>query len=106
MGMCKIQMPMASNKKGIAKHGKLYAQITCDGVVGEEYDFDATDGDLRLHLICEDEEFENFYIGSVDEALAGIYSKINNLETLLETKLDTTDFENYIIGNSINTGIY
>jgi len=105
MGCCKIQMPNSS-KTGISKHGKLYAQITCDGVEGEEYDFNAVEGDLRLHLICEDEGFENFYIGSVEEVLEEINNKISNLEIKLETKLDLSIFEDYILENPINTGVY
>ena len=58
MGICRIQKPTSTK----STHGKLYAQITHNGEKGEKYDFDATKGDLRLHLECEEGGYDGFSI--------------------------------------------
>jgi len=103
MGICRIQKP-TSNTNSIAKHGKLYAQITCNDNIQDEFNFDATKGDLRLHLICEDDTGNAFYIGNIDDKLQEIKEKILVLETeqaKIKEQIELKDFENYIISNNI-----
>ena len=58
MGICKIQKPSNSSKN---EHGKFIVQIICNDNEGVETKFDATKGDLRLNLFCEEEEGIAFY---------------------------------------------
>jgi hypothetical protein len=120
MGSCKIQRPTGVNSNG-GEHGKLYAQITCNDVAGDEHRFDATKGDLRLHLICEEEEGFAFYIGDdTKEAIEILEKKIDKNKQELEKKiddlaakiddldgceceLDITEFEDYMMDNPIDT---
>ena len=90
MGICRIQKPTSAK----ISHGKLFAQIICNGVEGEEYDFDAIKGDLRLHLICEEEESATFYFGKEnnnDTKIMELENKINNLETMINTILSGSE---------------
>ena len=105
MGICRIQKPSGSNNN--AHHGNIYADITCNDLKGEEYTFEATKGDLRLHLICEEVDANAFYIGNIDDLLEEIKEKILALDTETEEikmKLDLSEFENYMINNPINMG--
>ena len=100
MGICRIQKPSGAT----SKHGKVFAQITCNGAEGDEYDFDALKGDLHLNLICEEEEGSAFYIGNIDEALKEIKEKINVLmieQEKIKEKIDLKEFEDYIKSNPI-----
>jgi len=121
MGSCKIQIPRGVNSNGCGEHGKLYAQITCNDVVGDEHNFDAIKGDLRLHLICEEEEGFAFYIGDdTKKAIEILEKKIEKNKKELEKKIDDltekiddlegcdcefdlTEFENYMNSNPIDT---
>ena len=90
MGICRIQKPTSAK----TSHGKLFAQIICNGVAGEEYDFDAIKGDLRLHLICEEEESATFYFGKEngnDTKIMELENKIINLETMINTILSGSE---------------
>jgi len=59
MGICKIQKPQISREN---KHGQIIIQITCNDEKDDEIKFDATKGDLKLHLICEEEEGNILFI--------------------------------------------
>jgi len=109
MGSCKIQRPTGLNSNS-GEHGKLYAQISCNNDVGEEHKFDAIKGDLRLNLICEEEDGFAFYIGDDSKkAIAKLEEKIDDLERIINNKndceceFDITEFENYMYNNPIDT---
>lgn len=103
MGSCKIQKPTSA---GSGKHGKVYVQIVCNDIAGDEHKFDARKGDLRLHLECEEDNDYAFYIG--DDCKLEI-EKLNKKIKLLEDQLnseinftfDLSEFENYINNNPI-----
>jgi phage-related protein len=78
MRTCKIQKPTGNSKNN---HGKIIVQITCNDAESEEIKFDATNGDLHLNLICEEEEGFAFYIGSdFKEAIEKMNKKIEKIE--------------------------
>lgn len=75
---CKIQKPTSQNQR----HGKLIVDITCNGETNEPVNFDATKGDLKLHLICEEnEETNSLQVLNDKDAINDIYSKLKNIQT-------------------------
>ena len=109
MGICKIQRPAGINNN--VNHGKLYARITCNDILCEEYKYDGTKGDLHLNLVCEEEEGYAFYIGDdTKEAIEKLNKKIDTLQeqlnklTDIEVNIDLSEFSNYINNHPINIG--
>ena len=85
MGICRIQKPTSTK----STHGKLYAQITHNGEKGEKYDFDATKGDLRLHLECEEGDYEGFsIIADVPEELLILINGMQNRINAMQIQID------------------
>jgi len=75
MSKCSINVPVPSNNR----HGKLKIKTVCNDELLEELEFDATKGDLRLHLICEEEDGYAFYVGSdFAEAIENINNKLDS----------------------------
>ena len=107
MGICRIQKPTGFQ----STHGKLYAQIFCNGEEGEEFDFDATKGDLKINLVCEEAEDSCiFYIGKGDndEMLNEIRQKLISIQAeqvQIRNDLDFIKFEKYMQDNPIEINI-